>query len=1147
MKHYISTLLLLFLAISTYGQAVLPDNITLKSYNPNQRKVIAKSSVVLETGFNSGNKGHFTAYVDPLAPIGTNGTNGSNGPYNGYTSGDFKLNYIKTNTAYKDFKVTDPNSLSINNSNITYQYFDGLGRPIQTVQVNASPEGRDLVQPVVYDDFGRIAQEYLPYSVKQDKSTAGGYRKYAIKEQQNFYDHFFEEGGYAFSKKGFDGSPLNRVDTTFAPGYAWQNHYVTINYGTNSGNEILWKVDRSGNLVNEGTYKSGELYKTATTDEDGKKSEEYKDKLGQVVLKIAGGNAKTYYVYDSFGLLRYVIPPLAVEESTAPAGNYNSNKTIASLCYYYEYDHRKRMVLKKLPGAGPVKMVYNKRDLLVATQDGEQAKAKDWTITKYDALNRPILTGEYNYKGKDLQADVNKLDNLYESYKEKSNSYTNDAFPVNIANDDIYTVTYYDTDDYAQSLGTNYQYRQVYKDMLESGKTKGLVTATKTRVLLHNGLTVDKEWLHTVNIYDEYGRVIQTIADNHKGGRDIVSNRYNFVGELLESKQEHTNSNIVIDRKFAYDRMGRLVSEKEKLNKTNTWVTTSANEYNELGQLSSNDIGNSLQKVDYRYNIRGWMTHINNPANLSSDVFAMQLKYNDGNNGTYNGNISQIDWISQNNTGLKTYDFTYDRLNRLVKADFANDDYMVGYSYDLNGNILSLERHGKKADNSFDLIDDLSYKYSGNQLIKVDDKESQTDGFSDNGSKVATEYFYDANGNMKKDLNKKIKNIDYNFLNLPNRLQIYTDKSHTLDYIYNVAGVKLRKEAKGITTDYIGNFIYENNELKYILTSNGRIVVDNGTYNYQYHIKDHLGNTRVTFDATGKVLQEDSYYPFGMVMNGLSYADKSLANNGTENKYLYNGKELQDDLGLNWYDYGARMYDASLGRFMTKDPLAEKFTHQAPYVYADNNPIRFIDLNGENAWEPNGDGTWTAEAGDGAETLAQDAGISKEKAYAIMEEQGYGTYVDKNDGITKSAVDPGDVVDVNSQEETEAKAVDEAVDEYYTPCPGDDYVDGNPPIVELEKDVLVVNKKTDQYVSVQDLSVRRQYVQMQKKKNPYYMMRGDPYIDPIWTEKNDLFYAFVGSPILSAPFSGSPEKMRQRKIKRLSRTAKKFQEMGIVR
>ena len=945
-KNYIITLFFALFAINNTAQQIIPDNETLSSFNPAKTEVLAKKSIVLKPGFSSTGHNSFHAWIDPLAPIGTN----PGGPVDEvYESGIIDgMNYIKTYSAYKDYQISDPNSLSISNSNIAYQYFDGLGRPVQTVQVGVSPEGRDVVQPIVYDDFGRVAEEYLPYAVKQNGSSAGGFRPYALEEQENCYEHFFKEGGYALSKKEFDGSPLNRVMETLGPGKGWHtdNKKVTVDYGANTATEvIIWSVDASGNLQKGNDYAAGELYKTTTTDEDGKTSVEYKNKQGQVILTVAkdavNGDAKTYYVYDDFGLLRWVLPPKA-----SANGNISATEK-TELCYYYEYDKRKRMTLKSLPGAAPIKMVYDQRDLLVATQDGEHAP-NNWIITKYDAFSRPILTGKYTYTGTDdLQTHVNGLDTLWESYDKDNDSYTNNAFPAGITEDDIYSVTYYDDDDFVKYLVTQdagYDYKDVY-GVAVSDKTKGLIMATKTRVLWHNSLKLgDEEWLYTINYYDKYGRVIQTIADNHKGGRDIISNKYNFTGELLESKQEHTNSNIIIDKQFTYDRMGRLQWEKEDLNGAGNWVTTSSNEYNELGQLKTNTIGGK-QTVDYQYNIRGWMTHINDPASLGSDLFAMQLKYNDGNSKLYNGNIAQIDWKSKTFGGLKSYEFTYDALNRLDIANFANDDYKVEYDYDLNGNITSLVRHGKKSDESFGLIDNLSYTYNGNQLIKVDDAESQTEGFSDNGSTVATEYFYNDNGNLTRDLNKKIESITYNHLNLPDRLQIFTDQSHTMDYIYDAAGIKLRKEVLGVTTDYIGNFIYQDDVLKYILTSNGRIVVEGSTYNYQYHIKDHLGNTRVTFDATGNVLQEDSYYPFGMAMNGLDtvYAQLDPDN---KNKYLYNGKELQDDLGLDWYDYGARFYDAQLGRFHVVDPLAEEYFGWTPYNYVANNPILLVDPNG---------------------------------------------------------------------------------------------------------------------------------------------------------------------------------------------------------
>ncbi len=173
-------------------------------------------------------------------------------------------------------------------------------------------------------------------------------------------------------------------------------------------------------------------------------------------------------------------------------------------------------------------------------------------------------------------------------------------------------------------------------------------------------------------------------------------------------------------------------------------------------------------------------------------------------------------------------------------------------------------------------------------------------------------------------------------------------KNYSVDLEYDASGTKMAKQTKTDAspidqTDYIANFVYENNQLQFILTSEGRIMMqNNGTYEYQYFLKDHLGNTRITLSQNGTILQEDAYYPFGMNIAGLS-----SANTNPENKYKYNGKELEDEFGLDWYDYGARFYDAALGRWHVVDPLCEIARRWTPYQYAYNNPIRFIDPDGK--------------------------------------------------------------------------------------------------------------------------------------------------------------------------------------------------------
>jgi RHS repeat-associated protein len=244
----------------------------------------------------------------------------------------------------------------------------------------------------------------------------------------------------------------------------------------------------------------------------------------------------------------------------------------------------------------------------------------------------------------------------------------------------------------------------------------------------------------------------------------------------------------------------------------------------------------------------------------------------------------------------------------------------------------------------------LYYSYSGNRIVGVDDYVASYQGFKDNGhyyiSTGVVEYSYDANGNLTRDLNKGIISILYNHLNLPYKIEL--ENNRRIYYIYDANGTKLRKyyyEDNRLmeTTDYSGMFIYKDDHLDYILTPEGRLKWDDHINQFyaEYFIKDHLGNVRsvITSDPhLHYIVQGTDYYPFGQEIPVLGASD---------NQIKYNSKELQTDAGLNWYDYGARFYDPVLGRFNSIDPKTEEYNSWSPYLYAGNNPINYIDLNGE--------------------------------------------------------------------------------------------------------------------------------------------------------------------------------------------------------
>jgi RHS repeat-associated protein len=899
-------------------------------------------------------------------------------------------------------------------SRVGIKYFDGLGKPLQDIAVSHNGD-IDLITPHIYDQYGRDSVSYLPVPIS---GNSGQFVADIISQHESYYyNTFADDKGY--SKKVFENSPLNRVLKQGAPGTPWQpsetgnDHSAKFDYQANSQNEVLfWKIvnnncENTGGEVLSGRsyYPVGTLYKNVIKDENWDSqgdqrlhtTEEFKNTLGQVVLKrsyVNNGSSpdvlNTYYVYDDLGLLRYVLPPKASSSLGTETVFGRTHNLIKGLCYYYQYDGRKRMVEKQLPGADPVYMVYDKRDRLVLVQDGNlrQENNRKWLFTKYDMLNRPVLTGILTHSTISSRTSMQEeVDDIYDNasrkaYTERDNTYTqhlgyeDESFP-NSTDGDVfyYTATYYD--DYNFPDSTSFEVSNNISDYEEpitgikyNVSVKSLVTGSKTRVL---GTST---FITTTSYYDDNYRPIQTLSNLFVGsnGREVTSTKYDFIGNPLQVRQKHIfqgSGSTMTDTYYAYDNYGRLLTTEHQIDE-GTKYALSENTYNETGQLEVKGLHKQgtdfLQDIDYDYNIRGWLTAINNPNNLDDDLFSMRLYYNDisalsplTSQAQYNGNISGVYWNRQTNGSTDTlkssYSYIYDELNR-ISNNYYGEDTGSGlialpkfreydYSYDLNGNILALKRTGSAGT----AIDNLAYDYGqtpgySNNLVKVTDSSQSASGFKD-GTNQSEDYEYDKNGNLKKDLNKGITTITYNFLNLP---ELITMTGGSIRYYYDATGRKVSKVVTEVadTTvrSYEGGFEYENGLLSIIHTDEGFVENTTTGFVYNYYLKDHLGNTRAVFSpGTGGTLtlnQSTDYYPFGL--------DHAPGYGAGYSKYKYNGKEIQDDLiggiALDWYDYGARFYDPQIGRWHVPDPLAELFFNQNPYHYVSNNPLLFIDPTG---------------------------------------------------------------------------------------------------------------------------------------------------------------------------------------------------------
>lgn len=940
-----------------------------------------------------------------LIPIGTLLLSGQVYSQNQASSAE---NYVYSKTYLEPVTTGSTTARQIE----TVQYFDGLGRPKQVVNVKASPSGKDVVQHIEYDGFGRQVKDYLPVPQQGTQNGAIYTSPLSNATQPALYG-----AEKIYSEKILENSPLDRVLQQKQVGNAWDGKPVNFGYDANTTADAVKKYTTVTTWVNGATnsvisqsanYGAAQLYKNTVTDEDGNITIEFKNGEGQVLLvrKMNGTQSvDTYYVYNEYNQLAYVIPPLASVSGAV------DNVTLDNLCYQYKYDGRNRLVEKKLPGKGWEYMVYDKQDRLVLIQDAILRAQGRWLYTKYDQFGRVLLTGLSD--GSTRLTEQSNTDAKGSNNENRASDYwTNSGMPVyytngfGYPNGNIYkvlSINYYDT----YPTGTPIIPTQVLgQEVLSQDAQNSSISTKSLPVASYVKNIEDDNWTKNYTWYDKKGRAIGTHSINHLGGYTKTESLLDLAGVPKQAKTYHkrlnTDAEKLITETFEYDNQNRLLVHKHKVD-NNTEEILAQNTYNELSQLSNKKVGGidtstPLQSIDYTYNIRGWLTQINDPENLNGKLFGYKIKYQNPDpllniqESKYNGNISEVDWKMTTDGILKRYTYKYDGLNRLIYGKSyqpystnLNIDYYENVEYDNNGNIVTLARGKKGIGSSIttEAIDNLAYNYEGNKLTQITDIAGNTSGYPGGGNIIT----YDINGNMTSMLDKRIKQIDYNFLNLPNNIQMNAaiGLGYNLSHIYRADGTKLIKQySKGttiITTDYLDGFQYEHSslaptipDLKFVPTSEGFYSFENNRYIYQY--KDQVGNIRVSFykgtNGNAEIDNAVDFYPFG-----LEHGTIVTSLSTPSYKYSFQSQEKQVHTG--WNSFKWRNYDPSIGRFFNIDPLSEKYSYQSHYNFSENRVIDGRELEGLEWVNTTGNIIYNPKANNGKGRYTQYATLNDQK------------------------------------------------------------------------------------------------------------------------------------------------------------------------
>ena len=764
-----------------------------------------------------------------------------------------------------------PASLTSAQAMQTVTYYDGLGRPNQSIEVGASPTGKDIIIPVEYDSFGRgDAKTHLPY---MSTTSGGGYHSSALTEKTLFYSGKFgsADAARAFTENIYENSPLNRVVQQKKPGSVYTSRPATSAYGSNAANEVLKiTVNTSHDFVVSGYYPAATLFKNSVTDEDGLIVTAFTDKLGRTLLERSTGGETildTYYVYDDFNQLCWVISPEGAHSLVN--GTYApTHATALNYCYMYKYDSRGRVFEKRLPGAESVEMVYDQADRLIASRDGKGKVEGYWIVNQYDAFDR--LTEQRRSSNATFDTgDALLIQNIYDNPSAAALDFSS------VAN----VVTTYDN------------------------RVKGVKTYEKVAVV---GGT---EFVERTFYYDSKGRLVQTVETNHLGGVSRYSTQYDFIGNAVSTHESHTvnGTTHTVLTTNGYDHRNRLTATTTKLNGGSPVTVSYA--YDDLGMLRTKTPG-SLAPATYSYDIRGWQT------GQSSARFTTELDYFGA--GKYAGNITRWSW-GHGNAVDQHYALEYNALGWLTSGVHSSGRYKECiFDYDRNGNAKDYLR--TFGGNDWHSI----FTYNGNRLI----------GQNENGAGVKINSF-DTNGNMTDHgfLNFKFEYNFLNLSHRVRALGSGELLAHYV-YDAHGRKLQVRDGSGTNGYDYLGRLrLTWNNGTPMVSEVNFGAGVVRSNGEIRFFEKDHLGSVRAVLTDRGDVLERSDYMPFGLrhgggvldVNNDYRFNGKEVQTLIAAGEHLdYGARLYRADQAPSWYTpdpLAEKRYGISPYAYVSNNPV----------------------------------------------------------------------------------------------------------------------------------------------------------------------------------------------------------------------------------